>query len=201
MSRRTKILLGAVAVLVVVAVAVVVILVGTQSSGGRIASTTSTSQAAAFSTTTTPVSVPSTTPIAEPVARLLTLVPKNVDCTPYPEEYYEPGAVAGVECSPNATGVLSVGYSLYPDVNALENYFSTHLVAGSEPCPGRGQSPEAWHRAATPQVTEGRVVCYTTATVPNVAWTVDSQLLVGYAGGGLGGSLDQVYQWWAANYQ
>ncbi len=89
------------------------------------------------------------------------------------------------------------------EINSLVEPGSTTISLVQ--CPGMGQSPQDWHRPKTPQHTEGKLVCYflypRTSSEPAVVWTIDSELLLGFAQGPGGGSIDQVYQWWAARYQ
>jgi hypothetical protein len=69
-------------------------------------------------------------------------------------------------------------------------------------CPGMGQGPQDWHRAANPEQS-GKISCSTfPSPVDFVRWTIDSQLVMGSIGGGhYGQTFDQLLQWWRAHYQ
>lgn len=117
----------------------------------------------------------------------------------------EPGAVANADCT-SGTQLTYVGYSLFPDRASLDRSFNKFSGVTLEACPGNGQSPQDWHRPATPQQTEGKLACYFVggkgdSQSPQVHWTIDAELVEGYAWGTVGGPIDPVYQWWAAHYQ
>jgi outer membrane protein assembly factor BamD (BamD/ComL family) len=130
--------------------------------------------------------------------RLKALVGDN--CSPEPTLDSPAGAVASVVCWDEGPGGAPY-YHLFHNQAALDSYYNS-LGSSPQPCPGMGSSPQNWHRAANPQHTEGKVDCVVSDDgTPVVSWTVDSQLLFGSVSGPQGGSIDQVYQWWANRYQ
>ena len=96
-----------------------------------------------------------------------------------------------MRCHPEGT---EVWYTLFSNQTALDNYLNEPPPDGFQPCPGGGQGPQDWHRAASPQQPEGKVECYS----ETVMWSMNSQLLAGYVHGA---NIDQLYQWWQAHYQ
>jgi hypothetical protein len=177
LSRRTKIGIAASAVVAVVTVVLVVILVSQSSPGGGSTAT------------------PTVTISSDPTQQLLSLVSSGDNCTP--SSIGATGAVAEVQCKPDTSSLSSLKYYLFPDRSTIRNWMNETPGGGFQPCPGRGQGPQPWHRAANPQQTEGVVECYT-YDGPTVSWSEESRLLVGAA---VGASIDQVYQWWAARYK
>ena len=208
LTRRTKIILGSVAVVAVVAIAVIAIVIGNKStSRSGVASPTSTTASPVMSTATTPTgtpsaivtptSPPSTTPTIDWVPRLLALVPPDLHCEPQPQ-------FQDVQC--NLESPLSYAlYELFPDKAALDKEFE--YLSGQRtlvPCPGRGQSPQDWHPTANPQQIAGKIQCFQPGgqgTATGVEWTIDSQLVLGHVFATERGSVDEAYQWWAAHYQ
>jgi hypothetical protein len=191
LNRRTKMVLSAGALLVVVVVGVVAVVVGSKSSsgGGKI------------SPTTTPSAV------ADPLERLQSLVPKDVSgCKPSSSQHMESPELDCAEWD-TSTASTALKFHLFPDRNALETYWNEWERSLVQSCPGMGPSPQDWHRAATPQRVEGRVACGSNkllgsaALVPHMAWTIDSELLLGEAEGSAGSGIDPLYQWWMAHYQ
>ncbi len=209
---RTKLVLAAVALVVTVAAVAVLIVVERRSHSHRaIASSTST---------TTSTTTPTTTPTVDPVSRLLTLVPADAQCSD--SGHGQTGSLAEVTCGDIANngnesyqvppwGLGQLWYALFPDQATLDRDFNNNIDFRPDsstqlmPCPGMEISPQYWHRAATPQQSEGKIACFADTRDPSrggVVWTVDSELLVGH-GQALGGesTLAQVFQWWAAHYQ
>ncbi|MGB6205608.1 toll/interleukin-1 receptor domain-containing protein [Mycobacterium sp.] len=191
LSRRTKMVLSAGALLVVMVVAVVAVIVGSKSSsgGGK----------------TSPTPTPSA--VADPLERLQSLVPKDVfGCKSSPPQNVE---LAELDCSEWATSTVSAAltFHLFADRNTLETYWNEWDRYLVQPCPGMGPSPQDWHRAATPQRVEGRVACGSIKLlgsadlIPRMAWTIDSELLLGEAEGAAGSGIDPLYQWWMAHYR
>jgi hypothetical protein len=206
LNRRTKIVLAVVAAFAVVATAIVII-VANQSSGGGTASQTSTTEFTAPSAATTLIATPSTTPAVDPTQRLLTAVPSDIHYTPSEVSGL---AIASVNCTGEGLPQEEVTYTLFSDLATLNTDFDYSIADRPPswdvtflPCPGMGQSPQEWHRRATPQQSEGKVVCRTIKVgeseelVHEVDWTVDSQLVSAYTRG----NFDFVFQWWTAHYQ
>jgi serine/threonine protein kinase len=204
LNRRTQIVLSAAAFFVVVSVAVAAIVLGSRSSsGGGIATSTTAStvlnNALPPSTTT-----PSTDPNA---ARLQAIAPQGYHCEAYVPANM-PGSLAGLRCNADATDNPAhlVYYVMFADQRSLDDDFNRLLKGpGKQPCPGTGQVPAEWHRAATPQQAEGKLFCdlLTYSQLPDLYWTMNSQLVSGSAAGSGSGAagLNQLYQWWAARYQ
>jgi hypothetical protein len=53
----------------------------------------------------------------------------------------------------------------------------------------------------TPQQPEGTVWCFDVDGQPEVAWTIDSESVLGIISGENGDSLNPLYKWWASHYQ
>jgi serine/threonine protein kinase len=201
---RTKLMLAAVALVVTVAAVVVIVVESQSHPHGGIATSTAT---------TTSTATPTTTPTVDPESRLLTLVPADAMCSR--EDFtLETGSLAETLCFGDSPpwGPGRLWYALFPDQATLDREFNMYSSPRPEstserlvPCPGMGQSPQYWHRAATPQQNEGKIACMADPGNPShgvVVWTIDSELLFGNGQVSGGGStLAQVFQWWAAHYQ
>lgn len=140
---------------------------------------------------------------AQARAQLLKLLPAG-----YPSEACTPtaplaGALAAVNCGKNTDpgGPPSATYTLFSDVGALRLSFdSTVQTTNVVNCPGRIQSPGAWHRVATPEKPGGMLLCGLRQTYPTVVWTNDADLLVGALHADRNGStLEQFYTWWSSH--
>ena len=129
----------------VVAIVVVVVVVGSMSSSGKGGSTSST-----------------TTNIAEAISRLRALLPSDAANCRYgggelsSGEAFS-GSLAEAWCD-YPPGLDGIQYYLFPDRATQDSSFKN--VKGLVQCPGRGP-PQPWHRAATPQQTEGRAMIRT----------------------------------------
>jgi serine/threonine-protein kinase len=144
-------------------------------------------------------SAPPPTPVPpDPAARLQALLPSELNCTLANWNYSY--ALDTAVC--DIPQLHSLTYSIYPDQRTLDTAINSTWPNTLQPCPGARQSqPQDWHKAATAQQTAGKVVCFTTSDrQPFVFWSINSVLLGGEAGGPAGGSLDDVYRWWAARY-
>jgi serine/threonine-protein kinase len=125
----------------------------------------------------------------DPTARLLGLVANGDHC--HPSNVSVQGSVAAVTCNPGLSQIDRLDYYLYPDQATLNKSFDANL-AGPVACPGRAQSPQNW--------SHGRFACQTDP--PGVMWSIDSQLVRGVAiGHAPSDNINQLYQWWAAQYQ
>ena len=191
LSRRSMIVLSVVAIVFVTAIGLIASVVGSKSSGDRTASPTSTTESTRMSTTTTSA--------VDPASHLLAIVPGNLGC-PADATNVPEGAVAQVSCSPSVLGGGVTEYELFPDQVTLDrNFNNPPFPRASEvlrPSPGRGQSPQHWHRAASPQQTDGEISC-TIITFPSgfrypiVKWTIDSELVLGIPEGPEAGASDR----------
>jgi tetratricopeptide (TPR) repeat protein len=134
----------------------------------------------------------------QPSQGLLAMVPSDAHCTATTGGSF--GAIAEATCT--APGLDSLEYELYADSASLDRRINDTSWGDLQPCPNLVQSPQDWHRTANPQQVAGRIKCGfdTGGSAPFVAWSIDSELLYGYANR-KGGSIDQVFQWWAARYQ
>lgn len=136
-------------------------------------------------------------------ARLFKLLPVG-----YPPNVCKPmdplgGAVAELSCGKNidTDGPQSATYTLFPDLGALHLSFDTTVQTSSVVnCPGRIQSPGAWHRTTSPDKAGGMLLCAMRQGIPTLVWTNDSDLLVGAIQATRpGASLDQLYAWWSSH--
>jgi len=140
---------------------------------------------------------------AEAQARLLKLLPSG-----YPQDTCTSttplgGAIAEVTCGRNidVDGPPSATYSLFPDAGALRLSFDNTVQATTVVnCPGRIQSPGAWHRTATPDKTSGMLLCGMRQGSPALAWTNDADLVMGSLHAEHSTpSLEQLYSWWSSH--
>jgi len=128
-------------------------------------------------------------PPADATAQLLGLVPNGDHC--HPSNVSVNGSVAAVSCNPGLSQIDQLDYYLYPDQATLNSSFDANLTLPAA-CPGRAQSPQPW--------SHGRFACANYP--PRVMWSIDSQLMRGIAIGHYpNDNIDQLYQWWAAQYQ
>lgn len=140
---------------------------------------------------------------AEAQARLLKLLPPG-----YPQDTCTPatpkgGAIAELTCGRNVDvdGPPSATYSLFPDAGALRLAFdntvhdTTVLI-----CPGRIQSPGAWHRTATPDKPSGMLLCGMRQGSPTLVWTNDANRVLAHLRSEHSApSLEQLYTWWSSH--
>jgi serine/threonine kinase PknH len=153
-----------------------------------------------------PISTTSAAPspaAAETQARLYNLLPQG-----YPPGTCKPitlstNALAETSCGKNSdpSGPPSATYAIFPDPTAVHDAF-IRIVQTSNiiECPGRIQSPGAWHRNTDPDKTSGMLLCGTQQGNPVVAWTNDSELRVSIAQAEpQGPTIDQLYAWWTTH--
>ena len=146
-----------------------------------------------------------TTTVASPAAqaRLLKLLPagypQNV-CTQTPPSG---GAIAEVTCGRNVDtdGPPSATYALFADASALHQSFDSTVQSTTiVNCPGRIQSPGAWHRTATPDKTAGTLLCGMRQGSPVLAWTNERNLVIGSLRTERSTpTLEQYYTWWSSH--
>ncbi|BBY35158.1 hypothetical protein BST33_01305 [Mycolicibacter minnesotensis] len=169
----------------------------TNRSGSDDSGTDTTRSAAGASEPTTTVSP------AEAQARLLKLLPSGYPpgtCTPATPSG---GAIAEVTCGRNVDvdGPPTATYTLFPDTAALRQSFGDTVDATNVvTCPGRIQSPGAWHRTATPDKTAGTLLCGTRQGSPVLVWTNDANLVIGSLRTERNTpTLEQFYTWWSSH--
>ncbi|OBH17958.1 serine/threonine-protein kinase [Mycolicibacter sinensis] len=140
---------------------------------------------------------------AEAQARLLKLLPAG-----YPQDVCTPttpmgGAIAEVTCGRNVDvdGPPSASYALFPDAGALRLSFDNTVQAITVvTCPGRIQSPGAWHRTATPDKPSGMLLCGMRQGSPTLVWTNDASLVIARLHTEHSApSLEQLYTWWSSH--
>jgi serine/threonine-protein kinase len=140
---------------------------------------------------------------AEAQARLVKLLPPG-----YPQDTCKSttpigGAIAQVTCGRNVDvdGPPSATYSLFPNAGALHLSFDNTVQATTVvTCPGRIQSPGAWHRTATPDKPSGTLLCGMRQGSPTVVWTNDANLVIGSLHTEHSTpSLEQLYTWWSSH--
>lgn len=154
--------------------------------------------------TTTPTTpAVSTPPPAESQARLFGSLPPG----------YPPGACNPVTAPPNAFARLACGqnvdpdgpptatFTLYPNLSTLRTAFNKIVQTSTiVECPGRIQSPGAWHRVAAPTQVTGMLMCGLQQSSATVVWTNDAGLILGSVQADPPGpNLDQIYGWWASH--
>jgi hypothetical protein len=112
-------------------------------------------------------------------------------------------AVASLDCHGNSAPNAPTNgrFTLFTDPVAMGVDFQNDTNPGPQfvptPCPGAGGSPSTWNYTATPDQSEGDILCGTYQGVPNVEWTRSSQLLILDV---LGSSdVNALFKWWARN--
>lgn len=158
----------------------------------------------ATAATTSAVSPPtSTLSAAEARTRLLKSVPAGYPANSCTSGTALGGAVAEVSCGKNGDsgGPPSATYSLFADAGTLRLSFENTLATTAvTDCPGRIQSPGAWHRAASPDKPSGMLLCGARQSWPVLVWTNDESLLLSVAHADHNGpTLDQLYSWWSSH--
>jgi hypothetical protein len=112
-----------------------------------------------------------------------------------------PSALASLDCRGNyePNGPYVARITLFGDpgaaVGALISDANPSPQFAPTPCPGADGSPSNWNYTATPDQTEGQIVCGTFQNSADVEWTRVSQNLVLDV---LGNSdVNTLYTWWA----
>ncbi|WP_409429050.1 serine/threonine-protein kinase [Mycobacterium sp. SMC-11] len=169
-----------------------------RSGSDELAADADTSQSAAGASQPT-----TTVSSTEAQARLLKLLPSG-----YPQDACTAsaptgGAIAEVTCGRNTDldGPPAATYALFPDATALRQSFDNTVQATTVvTCPGRIQSPGAWHRTATPDKTAGTLLCGMRQGSPVLVWTNDANLVIGSLRTERNTpTLEQFYTWWSSH--
>lgn len=193
---KRRLMLRIAAVLLVV-VGLITWMMNRSGSDELAADTDTSGSAAGASQPTTTVSS------AEAQARLLKLLPSGYPQGTCTSTTPLGGAIAEVNCGRNVDldGPPSATYSLFPDAGALRLSFDNTVQATTVvTCPGRIQSPGAWHRTATPDKSSGMLVCGMRQGSPTLAWTNDDNLVIGSLHTERSTpTLEQFYTWWSSH--
>jgi hypothetical protein len=111
-----------------------------------------------------------------------------------------PSALASLDCRGNSepNGPYVARFTLFGDpgaaVGALISDANPSPQFAPTPCPGADGSPSNWSYTATPNQTEGQIICGTFQNNADVEWTRVSQNLVLDV---LGNSdVNTLYTWW-----
>jgi len=150
------------------------------------------------------VSQPTTTvSSAEAQARLLKLLPSGYPQDACTSSAPSGGAIAEVTCGRNTDvdGPPAATYALFSDATALRQSFDNTVQATTVVnCPGRIQSPGAWHHTATPDKTAGTLLCGMRQGSPVLVWTNDANLVIGSLRTERNTpTLEQFYTWWSSH--
>lgn len=139
----------------------------------------------------------------EAQTRLLKLLPPGYPQNTCTSTTPMGGAIAEVSCGRNVDvdGPPSATYSLFPDAGALRLSFDSTVHATTVvTCPGRIQSPGAWHRTATPNKPSGMLLCGMRQGSPTLVWTNDANLVISRLHTEHSApSLEQLYTWWSSH--
>lgn len=169
-----------------------------RSGSDDLAADTDTSQSAAGASQPT-----TTVSSAEAQARLLKLLPSGYPLDTCTSSTPTGGAIAEVTCGRNTDvdGPPAATYALFADATALRRSFDNTVQATTVVnCPGRIQSPGAWHRTATPDKTAGTLLCGTRQGSPVLVWTNDANLVIGSLRTERNTpTLEQYYTWWSSH--
>jgi serine/threonine kinase PknH len=154
-------------------------------------------------TSTAPSTATPTISAAEAQARLSGLLPPGYPPGTCKSIVPPKGANAALSCAQNADqdGPLSAIYTLYPDAATVRSAFDKIVQTSAViVCPGRIQSPGAWHHIANPDTPSGMVLCAATQGNPTMAWSNDTQLLVSVVQSDpQGPTIDQLFAWWSSH--
>jgi serine/threonine kinase PknH len=144
-----------------------------------------------------------TAPGAEAQTRLLSLLPAGYPSDTCKTADPPKGALAAVFCGQNIDpdGPISAAYTLYPDRATLRSAFDRLVqLSAVIVCPGRIQSPGAWHHVDSPDTPAGMVLCAATQGTPTIGWTNDTQLLIGVVQSvPQGPPIDPLFGWWSSH--
>lgn len=205
-SRRAAVLFGVATALIIAAVVLVLVLRQpgpVPGPGGGGGATSSAEASPTSSETNTVTSENITTPpstSAQPSTELQARLPSDLNCR-NSEHYSQSGAVADLDCT-TGTPLSLLVYSLYPSQSAMETMIrGTGDLVKVIPCPGRGPSPAEWQGSGLSGEVACRILAYPAGPTPQVLWTINSELVGGWAEGRPNDTIDAVYQWWTSRYQ
>ncbi|WP_046321338.1 serine/threonine-protein kinase [Mycobacterium sp. UM_Kg1] len=146
---------------------------------------------------------PTTASQAEAQDRLFKLLPPGYPQGTCKAAAPSNGAIAEVTCGRNVDvdGPPTATYTLFRDIVALRVSFDDTVQATNVvTCPGRIQSPGAWHRTATPDKTAGTLLCGTRNGSAVLVWTNDANLVIGSLRAERNTpTLEQFYSWWSSH--
>lgn len=195
-AAKRKLLLRVGAALVIVVG--LIIWMTNRSGSDDLAADTDTSQSAAGVTQPT-----TTVSSAEAQARLFKLLPSGYPQDTCTSTTPSGGAIAEVTCGRNTDvdGPPAATYALFSDASSLRQSFDNTVQATTVVnCPGRIQSPGAWHRTASPDKTAGTLLCGTRQGSPVLVWTNDANLVIGSLRTERNTpTLEQFYAWWSSH--
>ncbi|WP_046299932.1 serine/threonine-protein kinase [Mycobacterium sp. UM_Kg27] len=193
-KRRLLLRIGAALIVVVGLIAWMT----NRSGSDELAADADTSQTAAGASQPT-----TTVSSAEAQARLLKLLPSGYPQDACTASAPSGGAIAEVTCGRNTDpgGPPAATYTLFSDATALRQSFDNTVQATTVVnCPGRIQSPGAWHRTATPDKTAGTLLCGMRQGSPVLVWTNDTNLVIGSLRTERNTpTLEQFYTWWSSH--
>ncbi len=199
-SRRAKIwtAVGAAAVVAVVIVGIVIAIQPRKPDGNTVSvggpSSSSRASDTPSSSTSSDVAGGAVSPGPPPSSGsdLLTVVPSADHCTLRGPDS-SVGADFTVYCDPGVSEVRMLRYSVLPADRDVDSQISIDAPdMWQKPCMGH-QGIQNW--------SAGKFVCYNRAEYPYIEWTISSRRVLALMGGPAGGSIDDVYRWWAARYQ
>jgi TIR domain-containing protein len=122
---------------------------------------------------------------------LLSVVPADDHCTLRgPDDTV--GASFTVYCDPGSSEVRMLRYSVLQPGRDLDSQLS-------EDAPEMWQKPCAGHQGIQ-NWSGGKFVCYNRGEYPYIEWSISSRNVLALMGGPASGSIDDVYNWWAARY-
>lgn len=202
-SRRATVLFGVATASIIAAVVLVLVLRQPGPGPGGGGGSTSTEASPTSGDTNTVTSENITTPPStstEPSTKLQALLPSDLDCR-NSEHHSQGGALANLDCT-TGTPLSLLVYSLYPSQSAMATMIrSTGDLVTVIPCPGQGPSPAKWQGGGLTGEVACRILAYPAGPTPQVLWTIDSDLVGGWAEGRPNDTIDAVYRWWASRYQ
>ncbi|MBA0048197.1 hypothetical protein [Mycobacteroides sp. LB1] len=134
-------------------------------------------------------------------SRLISMLPAGYSASACKAVEPANEAVAQIKCGPSddPDGPTEASYSLVRDKSALASGLSRLMKRSAVVvCPGKIQSPGAWHRNTAPDQVSGTVFCGSAQGRPMVGWTDEERLLLSETrSGATGPTLDQLFSWWS----
>jgi hypothetical protein len=203
-SRRAVVLFGVATALIIAAVVLVLVLrpPGPDGGGGATSSTQAPPTSGATNTVTSEniTTPPSTSTSTQPSTELQARLPSDLNCR-NSEHYSQGGALANLDCT-TGTPLSLLVYSLYPSQSAMETMIrGTSDAVTVIPCPGQAPSPAQWQGGGLNGEVACRILAYPAGPTPQVLWTINSDLVGGWAEGRPNDTIDVVYRWWTSRYQ